>query len=206
MPDDSADRDLPLREDTRLLGRYLGDVVRTCTGDDTFARVETIRQAAIRFRRAEPADSATLRDELAAQLNELTIAQTLNVVRAFSYFSHLANLAEDVHQNRRRRAHALAGSPPQQGSLNAALEHLAKSHVTPEAMAAWLAQALVSPVLTAHPTEVQRKSILDCEREIARLLMLRDRTAFTPEEAAGWETDVHRQVLSLWQTAMLRLS
>src|SRR3954471_2721999 len=83
MPDDSADRDLPLREDTRLLGRYLGDVVRTCTGDDAYERVEAIRQAAIRFRRAQPADASTLRDELAAHLNHLTIAQTLNVVRAF---------------------------------------------------------------------------------------------------------------------------
>jgi len=206
MPDDSADRDVPLREDTRLLGRYLGDVVRTCTGEDAFARVEAIRQAAIRFRRADPHDAATLRDELATHLNDLTIAQTLNVVRAFSYFSHLANLAEDVHQNRRRRAHALAGSPPQQGSLNAALDHLARSHVSAEAMAAWLAQALVSPVLTAHPTEVQRKSILDSEREIARLLTLRDRTTFTPEETAEWESGLRRQVLSLWQTAMLRLS
>ena len=63
-----------------------------------------------------------------------------------------------------------------------------------------------SPVLTAHPTEVQRKSILDCEREIARLLTLRDRTELTPAEIAEWETDLARQVLSLWQTAMLRLS
>src|SRR5262245_20236952 len=194
MPDDTAERDLPLREDTRLLGRYLGDVVRTCNGEDVFARVEAIRQAAIRFRRADGEDAAKHRADLAGLLNDLSIAHTLNVVRAFSYFSHLANLAEDVHQNRRRRAHALAGSPPQQGSVNAALDHLAKAHVTPDAMTAWLAQALVSPVLTAHPTEVQRKSILDCEREIARLLALRDRTALTPEEAAEWEAGLYRQV------------
>jgi phosphoenolpyruvate carboxylase len=206
MPDDPADRDLPLREDTRLLGRYLGDVVRTCTGEDAYARVEAIRQAAIRFRRARGDDAAGFRDELTALLNDLTIAQTLDVVRAFSYFSHLANIAEDVHHNRRRRAHALAGSPPQQGSLNAALEHLAKASVSPEAIGAWLARALVSPVLTAHPTEVQRKSILDCEREIVRLLTLRDRTSLTPEESAEWEASLYRQVLSLWQTAMLRLS
>jgi phosphoenolpyruvate carboxylase len=64
----------------------------------------------------------------------------------------------------------------------------------------------VSPVLTAHPTEVQRKSILDCEREIVRLLALRDRTELTPRETADWQSDLERQVLSLWQTAMLRLS
>ncbi len=73
-------------------------------------------------------------------------------------------------------------------------------------IAAWLAQAMVSPVLTAHPTEVQRKSILDCEREIARLLAWRDRMRLTPDEAAEVEEALHRLVLELWQTAMLRLS
>ncbi len=99
-----------------------------------------------------------------------------------------------------------AGSPPQRGSINAALAHLADAGVSATALAEWLAEALVSPVLTAHPTEVQRKSILDCEREIARLLLWRDRTLLSPDEAAEWETDLYRQVLSLWQTAMLRLS
>ncbi|MFO1323395.1 MAG: phosphoenolpyruvate carboxylase [Burkholderiales bacterium] len=206
MPDDTADRDLPLKEDTRLLGRLLGDVLRVHTGDAAYARVEAIRQTAIRFRRAEAADARAARDELSALLNDLPIADTLDVVRAFSYFSHLANLAEDVHQNRRRRAHALAGSKPQPGSLHAALAHLAQSGVDRAAIVDWLAHALVSPVLTAHPTEVQRKSILDCEREIARLLMWRDRTRLTPDETAECEASLYRQVLTLWQTAMLRLS
>jgi phosphoenolpyruvate carboxylase len=206
MPDDAADHDVPLREDTRLLGRLLGDAVRVCNGSEIFESIERIRQTAIRFRRADPPSASAVRHELAAQLNGLTIASTLTVVRAFSYFSHLANLAEDVHQNRRRRAHALAGSPPQRGSLIAALEGLAKAGVSRETVAEWVAHALVSPVLTAHPTEVQRKSILDCEREIVRLLTLRDRTELTPREIAEWETDLERQVLSLWQTAMLRLS
>src|SRR2546423_13831175 len=155
--DASTDKALPLKEDTRLLGRLLGDVLRAQTGEQGFARIESIRQTAIRLRRASPNDTAGIKGELAALLNDLPIAQTLDVVRAFSYFSHLANLAEDVHQNRRRRAPAFARSPPQQGSLNAALDHLARSHVSAEAMAAWLAEALVSPVLTAHPTEGQRK-------------------------------------------------
>ena len=206
MPDETADDDLPLREDTRLLGRYLGDVVRVCNGEEIYASVERIRQTAIRFRRADAQSAAGVRRELAAQLNDLGIASTLTVVRAFSYFSHLANLAEDVHQNRGRRAHARAGAPAEPGSFMAALGNLAKAGVSREAVAEWLAHALVSPVLTAHPTEVQRKSILDCEREIVRLLTLRDRTEFSPAEVAEWEMDVERQVLSLWQTAMLRLS
>ncbi len=133
-------------------------------------------------------------------------AQTLDVVRAFSYFSHLANIAEDVHQNRRRRAHALAGSPPQHGSLAHAFAHLASRGVGRDAILAWLQDATVSPVLTAHPTEVQRKSILDAEREIARLLTLRDRMMMTSDEAQEWHAALFRQVLALWQTAMLRLS
>ncbi|MCC6193293.1 MAG: phosphoenolpyruvate carboxylase [Burkholderiales bacterium] len=203
---EAPDRDLPLREDTRLLGRVLGDVVRTCASDATYERVEQVRQTAIRFRRASHDAAAPIRDELSALLNELSIGQTLHVVRAFSYFSHLANLAEDVHRNRRRRAHAVGGSPPQRGSVAAALAHLAQAGVSAQTLAAWLAEALVCPVLTAHPTEVQRKSILDCEREIVRLLTLRDRTVLTPEEAEDFQAGLYREVLSLWQTAMLRLS
>ncbi len=118
-------KDQPLKEDTRLLGRVLGDVLRAQTGEDGYARIEAIRQAAIGFRRAEAAEAAEARQELTALLNPLPVTDVLHVVRAFSYFSHLANIAEDVHQNRRRRAHALGGSPPQRGSIAQALERLA---------------------------------------------------------------------------------
>ncbi len=202
----SPAKDLPLREDTRLLGRLLGDVLRAQSGEEGFARIEAVRQTAIRFRRAEPEEAAIVRAELSALLNDLTIPVTLDVVRAFSYFSHLSNIAEDVHQNRRRRSHAHAGSPPQAGSVAAALANVAANGVTAAALDAWMAEALISPVLTAHPTEVQRKSILDCEREIARLLLWRDRVLLTPDESSEFTTGLYRQVLALWQTAMLRLS
>ena len=201
-----AAKDLPLKEDMRLLGRLLGDVLRAQTGDDGYARIEAVRQTAIRFRRAAPAEASAVRAELSALLTDLSIPVTLDVVRAFSYFSHLSNIAEDVHQNRRRRAHAYAGSPPQSGSVAAALANVATNGVTAGELGAWLAEAQISPVLTAHPTEVQRKSILDCEREIARLLMWRDRISLTPEESREFGTGLYRQVLTLWQTAMLRLS
>ena len=204
--DAAQDKDLPLREDTRLLGRLLGDVLRAQTGVGGFERIEAIRQTAIRFRRADPAAAPAVKVELANLLNDLPIAQTLDIVRAFSYFSHLANIAEDVHQNRRRRAHALAGSPPQRGSIADAVEHVAAHGADAATLRSWFADALVSPVLTAHPTEVQRKSILDCEREIARMLQWRDRVEMTADEARELETVLYRQVLSLWQTAMIRLS
>ena len=201
-----SDKDEPLRDDTRLLGRVLGDVLREQTGHEGFERIEAIRQKAVLFRRAYGAEAAQVRDELFALLNGLSIGDTLHVVRAFSYFSHLANIAEDVHQNRRRRAHALAGSPPPRGSIAHAFEHLKARGVQRDAIAAWFRNALVSPVLTAHPTEVQRRSILDVEREIARLLAIRDGTVMTAEEAQDWHDALFRQVLALWQTAMLRLS
>ena len=150
-------------------------------------------------------DAPGVKRELDALLHDLPIAQTLDIVRAFSYFSHLVNIAEDVHQNRRRRSHALAGSTPQRGSIADALDCVAHEGIDGPRIAAWFADALVSPVLTAHPTEVQRKSILDCEREVARLLQWRDRVALTPDEAVEFETGLYRQVLALWQTAMIRL-
>jgi phosphoenolpyruvate carboxylase len=204
--DTAVDKDLPLKEDTRLLGRLLGDVLRAQTGESGYARIESIRQTAIGLRRASADDAPSIKDELAGLLNELPIAQTLEVVRAFSYFSHLANIAEDVHQNRRRRAHAIAGSPPQAGSIAHALERLRTAGIDESALRGVLAEALVSPVLTAHPTEVQRKSILDAEREIARLLQWRDRSTLTPEEDEAMRAGLYRQVLSLWQTAMVRLT
>ena len=202
---DAADKDLPLREDTRLLGRLLGEVLREQAGDAVYARIESIRQTAIRFRRAGADLAPAVKAELDALMSGLPIAETLHVVRAFSYFSHLANIAEDVHQNRRRRAHALAGSPPQRGSLADALERVAAHGTGSEALLQWCAQAVIAPVLTAHPTEVQRKSILDCEREIARLLQWRDRVELTREETDELGADLQRQVLTLWQTAMIRL-
>jgi phosphoenolpyruvate carboxylase len=204
--DAHADKDLPLKEDIRLLGRVLGDVLRQQTGDAGFARIETIRQTAIRFRRSTGEDAERLRASFAALLNPLPIAAALEVVRAFSYFSHLANIAEDVHQNRRRRAHALAGAPPRHGDIEDALHRIAEAGIDAGTLRRWFDEALVSPVLTAHPTEVQRKSILDAEREIASILTLRDRTTLTPEERAECASRLAGAVLGLWQTAMLRLT
>ena len=205
--DTQADKDLPLKEDTRLLGRILGDVLRAQTGEEGFSRIEAIRQTAIRLRRAAPGEAtAHVKDELAALLNPLPIAQVLDVVRAFSYFSHLANLAEDVHQTRRRRAHSLAESQPQSGSVAHAFARLAEAGVPAARVRDFFGDALIAPVLTAHPTEVQRKSILDCEREIVRLLKWRDRSTLTPEEQEAAQDRLYRQVLALWQTAMLRFS
>src|SRR6059058_5952828 len=155
-----ADKDTPLKEDIRLLGRLLGDVLREQEGEAVFDVVETIRQTAVRFRREDDPEAGA---ELTSLLKKLTREETNSVVRAFSYFSHLANIAEDQHHVRRRRAHLLAGSKPQPSSVAYALERLKEAGVDRPTVELFLREALISPVLTAHPTEVQRKSTLDAE-------------------------------------------
>jgi phosphoenolpyruvate carboxylase len=197
-----ADKDAPLKEDIRLLGRLLGDVLRDQEGEDVFAIVETIRQTAVRFRREEDASAG---EELNGLLKKLTRDQTISVVRAFSYFSHLANIAEDQHHIRRRRTHVLAGSPPQPGSTGFALHKLKEAGVGKETVVTFFKDALIAPVLTAHPTEVQRKSILDAEHDIARLLAERDLPLIPKERAANLHL-LHARIATLWQTRMLRYS
>ena len=195
------DKDLPLREDTRLLGRLLGDTVREQEGAAAFDLIERIRRSSIAFRRD---DDDAARAELQSTLDGLSTDDTMIVVRAFSYFSHLANLAEDLHRIRRTRAHQISGSAPREGSLSYALGRAAEAGIDPAAVASFFDDALVVPVLTAHPTEVQRKSVLDTERRIAELLEYRDRTVLTPDEQAATDEAVRRNVLALWQTRMLR--
>ncbi len=197
----SPDKDLPLREDIRLLGRLLGDTVRIQEGEAAFDVIERIRRSSIAFRRH---DDLAARKELEGILDGLTRDQTMIVVRAFSYFSHLANIAEDLHHIRRSRAHLIAGSAPREGSMAHALDRAHAEGLAPESVASFFASALVVPVLTAHPTEVQRKSILDTEMKIARLLEERDRVQLTPEERETNDEAVRRSVLGLWQTRMLR--
>jgi len=198
----TQDKDAPLREDIRLLGRLLGDTVRDQQGAAAFELIERIRQNSVRFRRD---DDIAARRELEDMLDALSRDQTIQVVRAFSYFSHLANIAEDQHHIRRSRAHLIAGSAPREGSLAHALEAALASGTTDAAgLVEFFDTARVSPVLTAHPTEVQRKSILNCETVIARLLDERDRMQLTPEESEANLEALRRAVLTLWQTRILR--
>ena len=194
-------KDAPLREDIRLLGRILGDTVRDQEGEAVFDVVERIRTTSIRFHRDgdEPA-----RRELEAILNELSPQEALRIVRAFSYFSHLANVAEDQHHIRRTRAHLLAGSAPRAGTLAHALERTREAGIDAAALRAFFEGAHIRAVLTAHPTEVRRKSTLDREMEIARLLGERDLVAQTQEEKLASEEALRQGVLTLWQTSLLR--
>ncbi|WP_448625519.1 phosphoenolpyruvate carboxylase [Geodermatophilus sp. URMC 64] len=197
--DDRAD-DAPLRDDIRLLGRVLGEVIGEQAGQDVLALVEATRVEAFRIRRSE-----VERDELAARLDGLDIRSANHVIRAFSHFSLLANLAEDIHHERRRRFHRREGSPPQQGSLAATFGLLDRADLDADTVARELAGALVCPVVTAHPTEVRRKTISQVQRQVADLIRARDRAALG-EADDEWSAKLWRAVLTLWQTALLRLS
>ncbi len=198
---EDSEKDLPLRDDIRLLGRILGDTVRSQEGEAVFDIVERIRQTSIRFHREEDQGA---RRELEGILNSLSPPQTARVVRAYSFFSHLSNIAEDQHHIRRTRAHGLAGSAPRDGTMAHALDEARKAGVTTRQLQAFFETALVSPVLTAHPTEVQRKSILTVQMDLARLLAERERGPMTEEEEQANLEDLQRAVLTLWQTAILR--
>ncbi|HMF23123.1 MAG TPA: phosphoenolpyruvate carboxylase [Pseudolabrys sp.] len=198
---DSPDKDLPLRDDIRLLGRILGDTVRSQEGEPIFAIVEHIRRTSIRFHREE--DEAA-RHELEATLNSLSDGQNIQIIRAFSYFSQLANIAEDQHHIRRTRAHALAASAPREGTMAHALTRTRDAGISRSKLEHFFTNAIVCPVLTAHPTEVRRKSTIDREMEVAHLLAERDRVRLTPEETVANEEALRCAVLTLWQTSMLR--
>ena len=208
------DDERPLMEDIRLLGRILGDVIREQDGVAAFELVERIRTLSVAFRRHADHEADRALKKL---LKGLSADQTVSVIRAFTYFSHLANLAEDRHQIRLQGQQERAGLT-QEGSLEQAMAHLRAAGIGAKTIAKSLAHSFISPVLTAHPTEVQRKSILDAERDIAKLLSARDdirlhgaastggKDALTPRELAANEAQIRARVMQLWQTRLLRYS
>jgi phosphoenolpyruvate carboxylase len=200
-PAESPEKDAPLRYDIRLLGRILGDTVRLQEGEDVFELVEHIRRTGVQFHR--DADEGARR-ELQKIMSELPTGRALTIIRAFGYFSHLANIAEDQHHIRRTRAHAKAEAAPRPGTMAYALGRARAGRLSREQLARFFAHALCVPVLTAHPTEIRRKSLIDRELEIARLLDERDRVEFTPEELAANRRALRREVLVLWQTSLVR--
>jgi len=193
------DKQKPLFEDIKLLGQILGDTVREQEGESVFALIESIRRLSVADQRKGDASAA---HELEALLERLSPAETVSVIRAFAYFSHLANIAEDRHFLRRRAAHE---SQAQSGSLAYAFDRLAAAGIGADAIEEALACSYVSPVLTAHPTEVQRRSTLDSERAIADLLAERDHCHGAAERRQN-QAQLHARIVQLWQTRILRTS
>ncbi len=197
--DDAAEKNRPLVEDIRLLGRLLGDVIREQEGRAAFDLIERVRQLSVAYRLKKDASAGRVLDRL---LKNLSADQTVSVIRAFSYFSHLANIAEDRHHVRRRMHHEAAGDL-QEGSLAMCFEKLADADHRAADIAAALEHTYIAPVLTAHPTEVQRKSILDAERAVAELIGQRDELR-SERDRNDNEALLRARITQLWQTRMLR--
>lgn len=206
--------EVPLTDDIRLLGKILGDIVREHEGDAVYNLVEQVRNLSVAFHRDA---NQKANQELTKLLKGLSSEAAMKVLRAFTYFSHLANLAEDRHYIRRRVAYERMGSH-QDGSIPVAMKKLHAAGITSKAISQMLEGSLISPVLTAHPTEVQRTSILESERDIAQLLVARDQIkesskASTPnkdallnKELKQNEEQIKARVLQLWHTRLLRFT
>jgi phosphoenolpyruvate carboxylase len=175
--------------DIRFLGTLLGDVIRDYGGEKLFAATETIRRASVERHRG-------LADETAIdlQLERLDLDDTLEFVRGFMLFSMLANLAEDRQ-----------GIAVEEGAdLAAVLERLAADGIDRDRVVALLEEGLVAPVLTAHPTEVRRKSMIDHRNRIAELMAMRDAGQAETPDGDAVEEAIRRQIALLWQTRALR--
>ncbi len=183
----AAPQDPASREDVRYLGRLLGDVIRTQEGEAAFDAIEGVRKASVASHRNPDAAATAQLDD---RLGRLDLADTLRFVRGFLLFSLLANLAEDRGNPTSERAATLAG----------AIDRLERDGVTRAAIVTLLDGALIAPVLTAHPTEVRRKSMIDRESSIAAL-MANCSAGFCDLET---EAELIRQITILWQTRPLR--
>jgi phosphoenolpyruvate carboxylase len=191
----------PMREDIRLLGAILGDTVREQNGDEVFDLVERARIASFRVRRSE-----IERAEVAQMFDGIEIDRAIPVIRAFSHFALLANVAEDIHRERRRAIHVNAGDPPQDSTLAATYQKLDSAHLDAGTVAEALTGALVSPVITAHPTETRRRTVFDAQHHITQLMRLHAHGLTETDDGTNIDTELRRQVLTLWQTALVRLS
>ncbi len=175
--------------DIRFLGRLLGDVIRTYGGEALFKRIEHIRSTSVdRHRGVAGADAIDL------GLDSLSLDDTIAFVRGFMLFSMLANLAEDRQ--------GIAAEPG--ADVATAVARLAGEGIDRQAVMALLDHALVAPVLTAHPTEVRRKSMIDHKNRIADLMLLKDGGAKETPEGDRVDEAILRQIALLWQTRVLR--
>ncbi|MGI9123353.1 MAG: phosphoenolpyruvate carboxylase, partial [Mycobacterium sp.] len=191
----------PMREDIRLLGAMLGDTVREQNGEEVFALVERARVESFRVRRSE-----IDRAQLAVMFDGIDIRRAVPVIRAFSNFALLANVAEDIHRERRKEVHVGAGEVPPDSTLDATYRKLDAAGLSADHVAAALRGALVSPVITAHPTETRRRTIFDTQNHITRLMRLRMHGHAETDGGRPIEAELRRQILTLWQTALIRLS
>lgn len=196
--------DLPLREDVRMLADALGRTVQRLAGQSSFEAVEGLRKAC-RARRRGEADAPTL-EQLLARVDPMPIELAATVARAFALFFVLINTAEQVHRVRRRRVHqhaaAIKSEHADAKSLLAALGRLRDRGFDANRAADLLSQLEIRPVVTAHPTESTRRTLLDLQARVADALLARDEAS--PSELRAIDAVLEAEIELLWLTAEVR--
>src|SRR5258706_2566651 len=196
-------KDLPPRRDVRFLGMLLGKVLVEQEGDRLFKIVEQLRRLFIEYREQPGHQGLTEAHKI---ISALTVDDAYRVTKAFAIYFELTNLAETNHRKRRRRAAtSQADGPPQAGSFRGTLVRLKKSGLSPEALTKALHQVQVTPVFTAHPTEVTRRTVLLKRRRIARCLEALDNLPLSAADAQDYEQEILTEITALWQTDEVRL-
>ncbi len=191
----------PLRDDVRLLGDLLGECLRQQAGDAMYETVEKIRQASVATRTGGGESLASLRD-LLSPLDDATL---LEVARAFSQFLNLSNIAEQHHRERLHRQHQrYPGDAGTDQGLQDVLQRLAENQIAQQQISGTLEDLSVELVLTAHPTEVTRRTLIRKYDQMADLLAELDHPDINTEEHHGLRQRLRELILSAWATDEIR--
>lgn len=204
-------KELPLRRDVRSLGILLGRVLAEQEGEAFFDVVERLRRLLIQHREKPPSGTAPGEFEagLMAQARELigglSMDDAYRITKAFAIYFELTNLAETNHRKRRRRAaHLRQGSSPIEGSFRGTLCRLRAAGLSAQKVLEALRGIRVTPVFTAHPTEITRHTIRLKGRRIARLLERLDQVPLSQADALEYESQILAEITALWQTDEVR--
>ncbi len=192
---DFPDKDIPLREDVSLLGTLVGQMLSEQGGEALFSKVEKVRRTAIARREGTP-----VTDDLAALVRGLEVPEAMSLVRAFSAYFQVVNLAEQVHRIRRRRDYLRENDQPQPRGIHDTIDRLAAAGLRLDDMQDYLGGILYEPVFTAHPTEATRRTLLEKQQIIARRLVDRLDPSRTPQEEEALLSHIRSEITSAWQT------
>ena len=209
-------KELPLRRDVRSLGILLGRVLVEQEGKAFLETIERLRQMLIQHREQSPSDAESEPDHRLSQAREmigsLSVEDAYRVTKAFAIYFELTNLAETNHRKRRRRAarmlsgETLSGRAPVGGSFRGTLIRIRESGVSAKAMLEALRRIKVTPVFTAHPTEISRHTVRLKRRRIAAYLECLDQLPLSDSEAREYESLIMAEITALWQTDEIRLN
>ncbi len=213
LGDDPALKELPLRRDVRSLGMLLGEVIREQAGIKVYEAEEELRQLAIRHRKLGHGEGETslglpgereLQERAVRIVRRMGVDEAYQIVKAFGTYFELTNLAETNHLKRRLRAIRLGSGADKPGSLRGTLVRMREAGIGGKDALAYLERVEVTPVFTAHPTEVARRVVLHKRRLIARQLEKLDRLPLTAAAAAHGQDAILAEVAAIWQTDTVR--